>query len=79
MLLGTGTQRLASLYRDDVVEAILYRALDPETPTGTFELAGPAVVTADQPRSGRSQRSEERRFVHTGRQVACPDIISADV
>jgi NADH dehydrogenase len=47
-LLGPGTQRLAPLYRDDVVEAILHAALDPETPTGTFELAGPDVVTADQ-------------------------------
>ena len=48
MLLGRGTQRLAPLYRDDVVEAILHAALDPDTPTGTFELAGPDVVTADE-------------------------------
>jgi len=47
VLLGSGTQRLAPLYRDDVVEAILHAALDPETPTGTFELAGPDAVTAD--------------------------------
>jgi NADH dehydrogenase len=48
MLLGRGTQRLAPLYRDDVVEAILHAALDRETPNGTFELAGPDVMTADQ-------------------------------
>jgi NADH dehydrogenase len=48
MLLGRGTQRLAPLYRDDVVEAIVHAALDPGTPTGTFELAGPDVVTADE-------------------------------
>jgi uncharacterized protein YbjT (DUF2867 family) len=47
-LLGSGTQRLAPLYRDDVAEAILHAALDPETPTGTFEFAGPDTVTAEE-------------------------------
>jgi NAD(P)H dehydrogenase (quinone) len=47
-LLGNGAQKLAPLYRDDVVEAILHAALDPETPTETFELAGPDIVTAEQ-------------------------------
>ena len=47
-LLGNGTQRLAPLYRDDVVEAILNAALDPETPVGTFELAGPDTMTAEE-------------------------------
>jgi NAD(P)H dehydrogenase (quinone) len=47
-LLGSGTQQLAPLYRDDVVEAILHAALDPETPTGTFELAGPDTMTAEE-------------------------------
>jgi uncharacterized protein YbjT (DUF2867 family) len=47
VLLGNGTQRLAPLYRDDVVEAILHAAIDPDTPTGTFELAGPDVLTVD--------------------------------
>jgi len=46
-LLGSGTQQLAPLYRDDVVEAILHAALDPETPTGTFELSGPDTMTAE--------------------------------
>jgi hypothetical protein len=31
-----------------VVEAIRHAALDPDTPTGTFELAGPDVLTAGQ-------------------------------
>jgi uncharacterized protein YbjT (DUF2867 family) len=47
-LLGSGTQQLAPLYRDDVVEAILHAALDPDTPTGTFEFAGPDTVTAEE-------------------------------
>lgn len=46
-LLGSGTQQLAPLYRDDVVEAILHAALDPDTPTGTFEFAGPDTMTAE--------------------------------
>jgi NADH dehydrogenase len=47
-LLGRGSQRLAPLYRDDVVEAIVHAALDRDTPTGTFELAGPDVMTVEQ-------------------------------
>jgi uncharacterized protein YbjT (DUF2867 family) len=47
-MLGSGTQQLAPLYRDDVVEAILHAALDPETPTGTFEFAGPDTMTAEE-------------------------------
>jgi uncharacterized protein YbjT (DUF2867 family) len=48
MLLGSGSQQLAPLYRDDVVEAILHAALDPETPTGTFQLAGPDNMSAEE-------------------------------
>lgn len=48
VLLGSGRQRLSPLYRDDVVEAILHAALDPETPTGTFQLAGPDTMTAEE-------------------------------
>jgi uncharacterized protein YbjT (DUF2867 family) len=39
---------LAPLYRDDVVEAILHAALDPDTPTGTFEFTGPDTMTAEE-------------------------------
>jgi NADH dehydrogenase len=45
VVIGRGTQRLAPLYRDDVVEAIVHAALDPDTPTGTFEVAGPDIMT----------------------------------
>jgi nucleoside-diphosphate-sugar epimerase len=47
-LLGSGTQQLTPLYRDDAVEAILHAALDPDTPTGTFDLAGPDTMTAGE-------------------------------
>jgi uncharacterized protein YbjT (DUF2867 family) len=48
MLLGNGSQRLAPLYREDVVEAIVHAALDPETPTGTFQFAGPDAMSAEE-------------------------------
>jgi NAD(P)H dehydrogenase (quinone) len=48
MLLGSGSQRLTPLYREDVVEAILHAALDPGTPTGTFQLAGPDTMSAEE-------------------------------
>ena len=48
MLLGSGSQRLNPLYRDDVVEAVLHAALDPETPIGTFQLAGPDTMSAEE-------------------------------
>jgi NADH dehydrogenase len=48
MVLGSGSQRLAPLFRDDVVEAILHAALDPETPPGTFQFAGPDTMTAQE-------------------------------
>jgi uncharacterized protein YbjT (DUF2867 family) len=47
-VLGSGTQRLAPLYRGDVVEAIVHAALDPDAPTGTFELAGPDIITSKE-------------------------------
>jgi uncharacterized protein YbjT (DUF2867 family) len=47
-ILGRGRQRLAPVYRDDVVEAIVHAALDPAAPVGTFELAGPQTITAVQ-------------------------------
>ena len=48
VLLGRGTQRLAPLYRDDVVNAIAHAALDPDTPTGTFEFAGPDTMAMEE-------------------------------
>ena len=46
-MLGSGAQRLAPIYKGDVVQAIVSAALDPSTPTGTFELAGPVTMTTD--------------------------------
>jgi NAD dependent epimerase/dehydratase family enzyme len=48
VLLGSGNQQLAPLYRDDVVETILHAALDTETPIGAFQFAGPDTMTAEQ-------------------------------
>jgi uncharacterized protein YbjT (DUF2867 family) len=46
-VLGSGRQRLTPLSRADAVEAIVHAALDPDTPTGTFDLGGPDEVTMD--------------------------------
>jgi uncharacterized protein YbjT (DUF2867 family) len=51
------------LYRDDVVEVILHAALDPGTSTGTFELAGPDIVTDEE--FARSLNSEPIRIRRT--------------
>jgi NADH dehydrogenase len=44
---GTGHQRYAWVARQDVVEVLRHAALDPDTPTGTFDLAGPEALTVD--------------------------------
>lgn len=46
-VLGSGTQRVAPVYRDDVVEAIV-AALDPSAYHGRFDLAGPEVLAMDE-------------------------------
>lgn len=46
-VLGPGTQRITPVFLDDVVEAVTRAALDPATPTGTFELTGPQTFTLD--------------------------------
>lgn len=46
-VLGDGSQRLAPVYREDVVDAIV-AALDPRTHHGRFDLPGPAVLTMDE-------------------------------
>ncbi len=45
---GSGKQRIAPLFIGDVVEAVLRAALDPDAPTGTFELAGPERMSMDE-------------------------------
>lgn len=47
-VLGDGSQRLAPLHVDDLAGILAAAALDPETPTGVFEVGGPDVVTLDQ-------------------------------
>jgi NADH dehydrogenase len=46
-VLGSGTQRVAPVYRDDVVEAIV-AALEPTAYHGRFDLAGPEVLAMDE-------------------------------
>ena len=45
-VIGDGSQRVAPVYRDDVVDAIV-AALDPRTYHGRFDLPGPEVLTMD--------------------------------
>ncbi len=44
---GSGKQRIAPLYVGDVVEAVSRALLDPQAPTGIFELAGPEEMRMD--------------------------------
>ena len=46
-MLGTGKQWIEPVFTGDVVDAIVTAALDPEAPTGTFELGGPERMTMD--------------------------------
>jgi nucleoside-diphosphate-sugar epimerase len=46
-VVGTGRQRVAPVYRDDVVDAI-FAALDPRTYHGRFDLPGPETMTMDR-------------------------------
>jgi len=47
-VLGSGAQRYAPAFVGDVAEVLIRAALDPATPTGTFALAGPDVLTVDE-------------------------------
>lgn len=47
-VLGDGSQHVAPVYREDVVEAILRAGLDSQAPTGRFDLPGPEVMTLDE-------------------------------
>jgi len=47
-VLGSGIQRYAPVFVDDVATALIQAALDPSAPTGTFALAGPDVLTVDE-------------------------------
>jgi len=47
-VLGSGAQRYAPVFVDDVAEVLIKAALDSAGPTGTFALAGPDVLTVDE-------------------------------
>ena len=47
-VIGTGRQRIAPVYVEDVAEALARFAVDPTAPTGTFALAGPDTLTVDE-------------------------------
>ncbi len=61
-ILGSGKQRIAAVYRGDVVEAILKAALDPRAPHGRFDLTGPEVTTVDE--FARTINSDGARLAH---------------
>ena len=63
-VLGTGRQRWTPVLREDVVEAVLHAALDPATPAGVFELAGPDVVTVDELVDRINGRAVRKRHLH---------------
>lgn len=47
-VLGSGSQRWAWVANRDVVEALTHAALDPATPVGTYDVAGPRALTVDE-------------------------------
>ena len=44
---GDGTQRIAPVFVEDVVSAVLRAAIDLTAPVGTYELTGPDTLTLD--------------------------------
>jgi uncharacterized protein YbjT (DUF2867 family) len=47
LVVGRGDQRIQPVFIDDVAEAIVRAALEPDRPTGTFAMAGPRELTLD--------------------------------
>jgi uncharacterized protein YbjT (DUF2867 family) len=66
-VLGDGSQRVAPVYRDDVVDAIV-AALDPRTYHGRFDLPGAEVLTMDS--FARIVNDEGTRLRHLPPRVA---------
>lgn len=46
-VIGKGDQRLTPVYVEDVAEALVRAAVEPEAPTGTYSLAGPDEIDLD--------------------------------
>jgi len=63
-VLGTGRQRWTPVLREDVVEATLHATLDPGSPTGIFDLAGPDSVTVDELVDRVNGREVRKRHLH---------------
>jgi uncharacterized protein YbjT (DUF2867 family) len=47
-VIGTGRQRYAPVYVEDVADAVVRCALDPTVRPGTYSLAGPDTLTVDE-------------------------------
>lgn len=67
-VIGSGRQRYAPVYVGDVAETLLRFALDPETPSGTFALAGPDTITVDAFADALGGRGVRKR--HIGARLA---------
>ncbi len=67
-VIGTGRQRYAPAYVDDVTEALTRFALDPHTPTGVYVLAGSDTLTVDE--FADTLNGADIRERHLGRRVA---------
>ena len=68
-VIGSGTQRYAPVFVDDVADVLMRAALDPMAPTGTYALAGPDTLTVDEfvrvVNGGRvKERHLQGRFAH---------------
>ena len=66
-VLGDGSQRVAPVYREDVVDAIV-AALDPSTYHGRFDLPGPEEMTMDD--LARMVNADDIRLRHLPPRIA---------
>jgi uncharacterized protein YbjT (DUF2867 family) len=65
-VIGTGSQRWSPIYVGDVVDALVHAALNASTAYGTFDLAGPQVMTADTFVDLLNCRAVEKFHLHGG-------------
>lgn len=88
-VVGSGHQRYAPVHVADVAEALVRFALDPDTPTGTFGIAGPREMSADafvdalnggDARERHLRRGMARALAHVTSRLtgAMVDVLSAD-
>jgi uncharacterized protein YbjT (DUF2867 family) len=67
-VIGSGRQRYAPVYVEDVAEALVRFALDPRARAGTYAIAGPETMTIDAFVNALSGADVRKR--HLGRRVA---------